>query len=153
MRKPRAEISRPEDTNRLRAAWDRKKKELRLTQEIAADLLGFDSQATVSHYLNGRAPLNTDAALKFAALLKIKPEELRPDLIDMLNYVRASGTFDENFSGTGWRVVTPEQAQLLDIFDKLPESERTKQLENLKGLNTYYDEVFEEILAARKGKK
>ena len=48
-----------------------KKKELKLTQELAAELLGFESQGTVSQYLNGKIPVNTDAALKFAALLKV----------------------------------------------------------------------------------
>lgn len=153
MRKTKVEIADPEATSRLRSIWDAKKKSLRLTQEIAADLLGFDSQATVSHYLNGKIPLNTDTALKFAALLKIKPEELRPDLTDLMNYVRSSGEYDNDFNGSGWRQVKPEQAELLEIFERLPETERKKQMDNLKGLNNFYDEVFEEILAARKGKK
>jgi predicted transcriptional regulator len=44
---------------------ERKKVTLRLTQEKAADALGFSTQATVSQYLNGSIPLNTDATLKF----------------------------------------------------------------------------------------
>jgi predicted transcriptional regulator len=39
-------------------------------------MLGF-STASVSHYLNGTTPLNTDATLKFAHFLS-KPEEIRP---------------------------------------------------------------------------
>lgn len=48
---------------------EREKVTLRLTQEKAADALGFSTQATVSQYLNGSIPLNTDATLKFSALL------------------------------------------------------------------------------------
>ncbi|ECX1691432.1 helix-turn-helix domain-containing protein, partial [Salmonella enterica] len=103
MRKKREEIAPPEATQRLRAIWDAKKRDLKLTQEIAADLMGFETQSTVSHYLNGKAPLNTDAALKFSVLLRVKPEELRPDLADLMNYVRSSGTYDDNFEGGGWR--------------------------------------------------
>ncbi|EOO9467015.1 helix-turn-helix domain-containing protein, partial [Escherichia coli] len=64
MRRKREEIASPEATQRLRAIWDAKKRELKLTQELAAELMGFEAQSAVSHYLNGKAPLNTDAALK-----------------------------------------------------------------------------------------
>ncbi|EBS9025028.1 helix-turn-helix transcriptional regulator, partial [Salmonella enterica] len=120
MRKKREEIAPPEATQRLRAIWDAKKRDLKLTQEIAADLMGFETQSTVSHYLNGKAPLNTDAALKFSVLLRVKPEELRPDLADLMNYVRSSGTYDDNFEGGGWRMVSRQQADLLNLFDILP---------------------------------
>ncbi|WP_367299185.1 helix-turn-helix domain-containing protein [Hafnia alvei] len=150
MRKKREEIASPEDTQRLRDAWDAKKKELKLTQELAADLMGFETQSSVSHYLSGKAPLNTDAALKFAALLRVKPEDLRPDLADLMNYVRSSGTYDNGFDGQGWRLVTSEQAELLNLFEILPEAEKKKHLTQLRGLNEMYKEAFENILAAQK---
>lgn len=140
----------PEATLLLRKAWESKKKELKLTQEIAADIMGFEAQATVSQYLNGKIPVNTDAALKFAALLKVKPEDLRPDLADLMNYVRASGTYDNEFSGEGWRVIDAEQAELLNLFEILPESEKKKFLTQLRGLNELYKEAFQNILASQK---
>lgn len=139
-----------EATQRLRAIWDAKKRDLKLTQEIAADLMGFETQSTVSHYLNGKAPLNTDAALKFSVLLRVKPEELRPDLADLMNYVRSSGTYDDNFEGGGWRMVSRQQADLLNLFDILPESEKEKLIDRLKGQNELYKEAFQNMLAAQK---
>ena len=87
MKKTREVIATPEASKNLKAAWNARKKELKLTQELAAELLGFESQGTVSQYLNGKIPVNTDAALKFAALLKVKPEDIREDLKDLMNYV------------------------------------------------------------------
>jgi len=63
---------------RLRAVWDAKAKSLGLTQEEAANRLGWDSQSTVSQYLTGRIPLNAEALLKFARLLEVQPKEIDP---------------------------------------------------------------------------
>jgi len=88
MRKKTLDAAEADAAKRLRDIWDEKKVTLRLTQERAAEALGFSTQASISHYLNGTTPLNTDATLKFAALLGVKPEEIRPDLAEMMNYVR-----------------------------------------------------------------
>ncbi|WP_018610200.1 LexA family transcriptional regulator [Uliginosibacterium gangwonense] len=69
---------------RLRAIWDEKKSALGLTQEKAAGILGFSTQGAVSHFLNGVIPLNTDATLRFAAMLMVSPTEIRPALQGLL---------------------------------------------------------------------
>ncbi|WP_142794370.1 helix-turn-helix domain-containing protein, partial [Klebsiella pneumoniae] len=98
MRKKTIDAVEREAAKRLREIWNEKKVTLRLTQEKAAEVLGFSTQASVSHYLNGTTPLNTDATLKFASLLGVKPEEIRPDLAEMMNYVRKSGEYLEDRS-------------------------------------------------------
>lgn len=148
--KTREVIATPEASKNLKAAWNARKKELKLTQELAAELLGFESQGTVSQYLNGKIPVNTDAALKFAVLLKVKPEDIREDLKDLMNYVRSSDTYDDSFSGNGWRLVNEEQAELLNLFEILPASEKAKLLNQLRGLNKLYEEAFENMLALKK---
>ena len=55
---------------KLKGVWDAKKNDLGLTQEIAAEKLGFSSQGTVGDYLRGRIPLNLKTAIKFARLLE-----------------------------------------------------------------------------------
>lgn len=62
----------------LKRIWLIRKRELGLTQEEAADLLGFSTQGAVSHYLNGRMALNTEAILKFAKLLEVAPTDIDP---------------------------------------------------------------------------
>lgn len=82
-RKPLSQADQAAAAN-LRRLWDEKKKDLGLTQEKAAGTLGFGTQAAVSHYLSGYTPLNTDAVLKFAALLKVQPSQIRADIGDLL---------------------------------------------------------------------
>jgi transcriptional regulator with XRE-family HTH domain len=150
MRKKTLDAADSETAVRLRKIWDQKKIELRLTQEKAADLLGFSTQASVSHYLNGTTPLNTDAVLKFSALLGVKPEEIRPDLADLMNYVRKSGEAENDFSGPGWRLLTPDQSKLVELYDRLPQSEKEKHIASLELKVDDYDRLFKELLAARK---
>lgn len=62
-----------EDAARLKtlfAAWQKKQREAGLpsSQEALSDQLGFN-QSALSQYLNGRIPLNIDAATKFANLI------------------------------------------------------------------------------------
>ncbi|MHB9326743.1 helix-turn-helix domain-containing protein [Phytobacter ursingii] len=150
MRKKTLDAAESDAAQRLRDAWEKKKVTLRLTQEKAADALGFSTQATVSHYLNGNIPLNTDAALKFAALLGIKPEELRPDLAELMNYVRKSGTHVDDYSSSGWHLLKPDEVDLIKLYDRLPQSEKERHLSELSEKVSDYDRLFEELLAARK---
>ena len=73
-----------EQARRLKNLWDIKKSDLGLTQETAAKQLGFARQSTVSQYLNALIPLNTEAVLKFAKLLEIKPTDIDPGLGKLL---------------------------------------------------------------------
>ena len=64
---------------RLRAIWEAKKQELKLTQTSIADEIGT-SQSAISQYLNGTIALNTDAVIVFAKLLQCEPKDIRPVL-------------------------------------------------------------------------
>ena len=69
------------DAAALKLIWNQKKKELGLTQEKAAHLMGWHSQAAVAQYLNGKIPLNTDAKMKFAELLNVSPASIWPAFV------------------------------------------------------------------------
>lgn len=58
------------DAARLKAIYEAKKGELQLTQASLAALCGWESQGSVSQYLNGKIPLNLDAAAKLARNLE-----------------------------------------------------------------------------------
>ena len=62
--------------HKLRAVWDAKKKELGLTQQLAAEMLGFSSQSTVNNYLSGKAALSYAVAIAFAKLLEVPLSEI-----------------------------------------------------------------------------
>jgi phage repressor protein C with HTH and peptisase S24 domain len=73
------------DAARLRALYEQWKQDRRTagepaSQEVVAGLLGFNSQSSVSQYVNGRIPLNVSALLKFAELLSVKPDAISPEL-------------------------------------------------------------------------
>lgn len=150
MRKKTLDAAEADAAQRLRDIWKEKKVTLRLTQEKAADALGFSTQATVSQYLNGSIPLNTDATLKFSALLGVKPEDIRPDLAELMNYVRKSGAHVQDYSAAGWRLLKPEDSELIELYERLPQSEKERHISELKDKVNEFDRLFEELLAARK---
>lgn len=76
------------DATRLRSVWDRKRRELGLTQEKACSEFGWSTQSAVSQYLNGRIALNLNALVKFASLLRVSPAEISPSLARELHGVK-----------------------------------------------------------------
>lgn len=62
----------------LRRIWDAKKKELGLSQQVAADRLGI-TQGAVSHQLQGRNALHTDAIIIWADMLKCRETDIDPN--------------------------------------------------------------------------
>ena len=73
------------DAARLKGIYVTKKNALGWTQESLAQACGWESQGTVSQYLNGKIPLNLDAALKFAHHLQCLVSDFSPKLADTLN--------------------------------------------------------------------
>jgi len=76
--------------NNLSNIWSKKKiefkmKGIKLTQEYAAERMGFDAQGTISQYINGYTPLNDSAVYKFADLLGVNPSEIKPSLTSFVN--------------------------------------------------------------------
>lgn len=72
---------------RLRKSWDEKKKQLGLTQESAASIMGWSGQASVYQYLSGKIALNMDATIKFCNLLAISPFDVYPELFSSLENI------------------------------------------------------------------
>lgn len=66
----------------LSALWN-SRRDKSVTQELAAELLGYSSQATVSQYLRGIIALNDSAILKFARLLQVEPGQISDELADV----------------------------------------------------------------------
>lgn len=76
------------DAARLKAIYIAKKRELHLTQESLAAACGWESQGTVSQYLNGRIPLNVDAAVKFARHLGVSVSDFSESIANNLYALR-----------------------------------------------------------------
>ena len=104
----------------LRNIWEAKRESLGLTQEKAAEIMGFATQGAVSQYLNGRTALNTDTILKFASLLKVDPEDINPELKTLLDYVRRTGKEEEITQITSSTSTQNEHTtlRLMDVYAK-----------------------------------
>lgn len=83
-----------EDAARLKKlflSWQQQQKDAGTpaSQEVAAERLGFN-QSALSQYLNGRIPLNVDAARKFSEVLGQSVAEFSPRLHDQLKEYASS---------------------------------------------------------------
>jgi transcriptional regulator with XRE-family HTH domain len=54
----------------------------KISQAKAAELAGWAGQSTVSQYINGEIPINTNAILKFCALIPCEPKDIDPNFGD-----------------------------------------------------------------------
>jgi HTH-type transcriptional regulator, cell division transcriptional repressor len=96
----------------LRKLWDMRKSLLQLTQEKAAEDLGYSTQSAVSQYLCGDIALNTDAVLRFAKLLRVRPGLIDPRVSGLLEgLLETPADWDSLLSpprdSTDGEVVTP----------------------------------------------
>ena len=66
----------------LKTIWKAKQKERKFSQLNAAGEMDFSSQSTISQYINGKIPLNTDAKIKFAKFLGVSVIDFDPDFAD-----------------------------------------------------------------------
>ncbi|ANI14453.1 cI repressor protein [Pseudomonas citronellolis] len=74
-----------EDSDRLKALFQQKKGELKLTQEMIASELGDGvTQGAVSHFMNRRTALSLKAAVVFAKMLKVPVSDFSPRLAEEL---------------------------------------------------------------------
>ena len=93
-----------DDAARLKllfATWQKTQREAGLpsSQEAISDALGF-TQSALSQYLNGRIPLNFEAAAKFAGLLQCDVSDFSPDLASQLERIGGPTEFPQPRSMT-----------------------------------------------------
>lgn len=87
-RKP-LEAWQREDARRLRDLWDAKRPKLDgkpISQEMFAETYLDASQGALFQYVDGRIPLNLDAAIKFAKGLGVTVSEISPRLGESLRH-------------------------------------------------------------------
>lgn len=84
------------DAERLKALYESKKKDLKITQYTIADALGI-SQGAVGHYMNGRIALNVPALTSLAKVLNVSPADISPSLAKEIGEYAKS--IDANVSG------------------------------------------------------
>lgn len=78
-----------DDAKRLKAIWESRDPK---SQEKFAAEFDLSSQAMVWQYLNGYAPLNLEAAIKFAQGLNVSVDEISPLLASVLGRLPSGAT-------------------------------------------------------------
>jgi len=84
MTKKALDPERKAESEKLKAIFNSKKRDLGLTQEKLAHALDMN-QSSVSHYLNGVNPLNATAAAAFAKILDVPVGDFSPRLAQQIS--------------------------------------------------------------------
>ena len=69
---------------KLQHIWNTKKEALNLTQGKVAQTCGWSNESAFGAYLHARVPLNTEAVLRLAKILKVHPTEIMPEIAELL---------------------------------------------------------------------
>ncbi|WP_445935480.1 helix-turn-helix domain-containing protein [Photorhabdus sp. P32] len=142
-----------DDCMRLKSIYESKKKLLHLSQQAIADITDM-TQGAVGHYLNGRNALNAKAASSFARILNVSVCDFSPSLAAEITEL-STNIVDNNekkeLTKTA-RYLTPEQEELLDVYDGLPNEEAQKFLREMKAKKAHFDAIFAEMLEKRGSK-
>lgn len=101
----------------LSRIWAAKKEALGLTQAKAATMLGFNTQSSVSQFLRGDVPLNTDAVLGFARILGVLPGEIQPSLSTIFQTLLSPNTVSAPMGTRKIPVITLSQAGIWSAAD------------------------------------
>lgn len=115
--------SETEATKRLKKIWNEKKKDLKLSQEKLALECGWSGQSAFSQYYHGRVPLNTEAVLKLAKVLKVHPTEIMPEIAEFLPTNPITAKIDK-VQETPYGL-TPEAIEFAKAWQELPPEQRS----------------------------
>ena len=75
--------SQTEIAGNLKRIWNIRKKEMRVTQALAATQLNW-TQGALSQYLNGITAMSSQTIVKIANYLDVHPTEIDPNIIESL---------------------------------------------------------------------
>jgi transcriptional regulator with XRE-family HTH domain len=125
------------DANRLKAIflqWQagRKERDEPASQLDVVDMLGFN-QSAMSQYLNGRIPLNVEAAAKFARMLGCSIADFSPSLAALAVEIgRVASCQEENGPG----VSDAEERELLLLYRSIEKIDRHIVVDVMRSLAT-----------------
>lgn len=120
-----------------------RRKELKLTQRETAKLVGV-AHVTISQWERDETQPTGTRLFALAKALKCSPtwlmfgdEEQTPEPAELLPKTPE---------------LSEKHAELIDLFDSLPESEQDAQLSEMRARVENFNKLFEELLKARKNK-
>jgi transcriptional regulator with XRE-family HTH domain len=129
---------------RLQTIWNEKKKALGLTQEKVAQLCEWSNQSAFGAYLLARVPLNTDAVLRLAKVLKVHPTDIMPELGALLPATNVKSTPIEDQQGFG-----DEEEVFMNIFRGLTSKQKKDAFQSIRDLEQENRLVLKEFSERR----
>ncbi|MGB4497230.1 MAG: hypothetical protein WBI40_00905 [Methylococcaceae bacterium] len=123
---------------KLQHIWNTKKDELHLTQGKVAQTCGWSNESAFGAYLHARVPLNTEAVLRLAKILKVHPTEIMPEIAELL----PSTNLEEK------REIFPkEDLELLRIMNRVTAEQKNDARRTLEEFAEKNQIIFDELVA------
>lgn len=123
---------------KLQHIWNTKKDELHLTQGKVAQTCGWSNESAFGAYLHARVPLNTEAVLRLAKILKVHPTEIMPEIAELLP---SSNPENE----TGREIYTAEEKDFVRLLRKVTVSQKNDAFETIRKFHASNQVIIEEL--------
>jgi len=132
------------DAQRLKDAYLLAKRERGLTQEALALACGYETQSTVSQYVNGKIPLNIEAVAGLCSALQVDIASISPTLWERIQRIGAMASAPSRFEVPALRSALAAAEPTPLRVGPLPRN----LLERLAGLSAEHLHQVVEILTA-----
>jgi transcriptional regulator with XRE-family HTH domain len=122
-----------EAAKKLKSAYNREKKIRGLSQERAAEELGW-SQSGLAHYLNARRKFNLSALAKICNFLGEDPEDIHPELVKK---AKQEGILMNTNDSESKDIDTKELQQLFENLTEEQQDIILKEVQEFMELNRF----------------
>jgi hypothetical protein len=125
---------------RLQTIWNEKKKALGLTQEKVAQLCEWSNQSAFGAYLLARVPLNTDAVLRLAKVLKVHPTDIMPELGALLPSSNPANELEKE-------VYSADEKELVRTYRRVTSEQKNDALTTIREFDRKNQVIIDELIA------
>ena len=133
-------VSELDAAKALQQIWSAKKDGLHLTQGKVAQICGWSNESAFGAYLHARVPLNTEAVLRLAKILKVHPIEIMPEIADLLPLANPETEIDPV-------MYSKEDLDLLRVMNRVTAKQKNDTKQTLENYAENNQAVIDELIA------
>jgi hypothetical protein len=133
-------VSELDAAKALQQIWSAKKDGLHLTQGKVAQICGWSNESAFGAYLHARVPLNTEAVLRLAKILKVHPIEIMPEIADLLPLANPETEIDPV-------MYSKEDLDLLRVMNRVTTKQKNDTKQTLENYAENNQAVIDELIA------
>ena len=133
-------VSELDAAKALQQIWSAKKDGLHLTQGKVAQICGWSNESAFGAYLHARVPLNTEAVLRLAKILKVHPIEIMPEIVDLLPLANPETGIDPV-------MYSKEDLDLLRVMNRVTAKQKNDARQTLENYAENNQAVIDELIA------